>query len=418
MRRDENEAAHEVAAEITEIGERFGDDDLVALGLLQQGQALVRLGRAAEGLRLVDETMVAVTAGELSPIVAGIVYCDTIAFCRDVYEVRRAREWTAALTRWCEQQPQMIAHQGLCLVHRAEIMTLGGAWREALEEAQWASTRFSEGAFNQRAIGHAAYRRGEVHRLRGDYEAAEAAYRESSRLGREPQPGLALLRLAEGHREAAAAAIRRALSETSRQLSRAAMLPAYVEIMVAAGELDEAASASRELEEIGERQKNDALAAMSAHAQGAVELAKGDASSARISLRRAWRAWDDLGAPYEAARARVLAGLACRALGDEETAVLELAAARAIFAELGAAPDLTAVDANLGRRDERATHGLTARELQVLRLVAAGKSNREIAAELVISHHTVRRHVQNIFSKVGVSSRAAATAFAFEHDLV
>jgi hypothetical protein len=171
---------------------------------------------------LVDETMVAVTAGELSSIVAGIVYCNTIAFCRDAYELRRAREWTGALTRWCEQQPDMIAHQGLCLVHRAEIMTLGGLWRDALEEARRVGERFTQGALNERALGHAAYRQGEVHRLQGDFGAAEAAYREASRFGLEPQPGLALLRLGQGNGKVAAAAIRRALSETTPPLKRAA----------------------------------------------------------------------------------------------------------------------------------------------------------------------------------------------------
>jgi tetratricopeptide (TPR) repeat protein len=216
------EAAYSTAAEAGAIGERFGDPDLVAIALMEQGHALVKQGRTEEGLRLVDETMVAVTAGELSSIVAGIVYCNTIAFCRDAYELRRAREWTGALTRWCEQQPDMIAHQGLCLVHRAEIMTLGGLWRDALEEARRVGERFTQGALNERALGHAAYRQGEVHRLQGDFGAAESAYREASRFGLEPQPGLALLRLGQGNGKVAAAAIRRALSETTPPLKRAA----------------------------------------------------------------------------------------------------------------------------------------------------------------------------------------------------
>ena len=219
-------AAYATAAEIVEIGERFGDPDLVAIALMEQGHALVRQGRTEDGLRLVDETMVAVTAGELSPVVAGIVYCNTIAFCRDVYELRRAREWTEALTRWCEQQPDMVAHKGLCLVHRAEIMTLAGAWRDALEEARRVAKQFTQGVLNQRALGHAAYRQAEVHRLQGQFDEAEVAYREASRFGREPQPGLALMRLAQGKGDAAAAAMRRALSETALPLKRVALLPA------------------------------------------------------------------------------------------------------------------------------------------------------------------------------------------------
>ena len=400
------------------IAERFGDDDLAAIALMEQGHALVKEGRVEEGLRLVDETMVAVTAGELSPIVAGIVYCNTIAFCRDVYEVRRAREWTGALTRWCEAQPDMVAHQGLCLVHRAEIMTLGGAWPDALEEARRVGERFTEGALNQRALGHAAYGQGEVHRLQGRFEAAEAAYREASRLGREPQPGLAMLRLAQGNEDAAAAAIRRAVSETTQPLKRAALLPAYVKIMVETGDIEAANGARLELEAIAERQGSDMLAAMAAEAHGDVALAGGEDRVALLALRRAWEAWQELEAPFDAARARVSLALACRSLGDEDTAALELATARDSFVELEALPAVAWVDSLMRRTPADDTHGLTARELEVLRLVAAGKSNRDIAAALSISDHTARRHLQNIFAKLGVSSRAAATAFAYERSLL
>ncbi len=417
MSRSDYESAHAVATEAAEIGERFGDRDLLALALMEQGQALVRQGRTEDGLLLVDETMVAVTAGELSPIVAGIVYCSTIAFCRDVYELRRAREWTAALTRWCDQQPDMLAHRGLCLVHRAEIMTLGGAWRDALEEARRVAERFTEGVLNQRALGHAAYRQGEVHRLQGEFGAAEAAYRDASRFGREPQPGLALLRLAQHNGDAAVAAIRRAVSETIQPLKRAALLPAYVEITLTIGDIDAARTACRELEGIAERQGSDVLDAMAAQARGEVALAEGDPPTALAALRRAWQSWQELQAPYEAARTRALVGLACRSLGDEDTAALELEAARDVFTRLGAAPAVSWVE-SLGRpAPARGTHGLTARELEMLRLVAAGKSNHAIAAELFISDHTVRRHLQNIVRKLGVSSRAAATAFAFRHEM-
>lgn len=412
------EAAYATAAEAAAIGERFGDDDLIAIGLMEQGHALVRQGQTEKGLRLVDETMVAVTAGELSPIVAGIVYCNTIGFCQGVYELRRAREWTSALTRWCDQQPDMVAHKGLCLVHRAQIMTLGGAWQDALEEARRVGERFTEGVLNERALGHAVYTEGEVHRLQGDFEAAEAAYREASRFGREPQPGLALLRLAEGNGEAAAAAIRRALNEATQRLKRAALLPAYVEIMLAVGDLEAARSASRELEEIAVGQGSDALVAMSAHAGGGVALAEGAAGPALVALRGALQSWQELEAPAEAARTRVLVGLACAALGDNDTATLELEAARDVFERLGARPDLDRLDSLIGRAPPSDTYGLSARELQVLRLVAAGKSNREIAAELFISDHTARRHLQNIFRKLGVSSRTAATAFGFQRGLI
>jgi DNA-binding NarL/FixJ family response regulator len=412
------EAGYATAAQAAAIGERFDDDDLRWLAVDEQGRALLNQERVEEGLRLVDEVLVIANSGTLSPIITGIVYCNTIAFCRSVYQLHHARLWTQALTRWCEGQPGMVAHNGLCLVHRAEIMQLQGAWADALDEARLASTRFTQGVLNQLACGKAFYRQAEVHRLRGEFSAAVQAYREASRCGSEPQPGLALLRLAQGNADPAVAAIRRAVSEATAPMSRAALLPAYIEIMLAVGELAEAASACRELEGIAESRESDALAAMSAHASGAVALAQDDAPAALSALRRATREWQKLEAPYEGARTRVQVGLACRLLGDEETAVLEFDAARDIFAQLGAKSDLARIDSHSPRVESSAAHGLTARELEVLRLVAAGKTNHVIAAELSVSDHTIRRHLQNIFRKVGVSSRAAATAFAFQHDLM
>jgi len=414
----DHKGAYETATEIAEIGTRFADRDLIAIGVHEQGHALVRLGRFEDGLRLLDEVMVAVTAGELSPIVTGIVYCNTIGFWQSVYELRRAREWTEALTRWCEQQPDMVAHTGVCLVHRAEIMQLQGAWDAALEEARRAGERFSEGVLNERVCGKAYYRQGEVHRLRGERGAAEDSYREASRRGYEPQPGLAMLRLAEGKGDAASSAIRRALDEASQPRVRAALLPAYVEIMLAGGEVEEARSACRELETISGAHRSDLLRAMSAQARGALALAEGDPQAALVALREAWHAWQELEAPYEAARVRVLVGLGCRAVGDEDTAAWELDAARDVFDRLGAGPDVARVDSLKASPQAAAAHGLTQRELQVLRLVAGGATNRSIAAELVLSERTIDRHVSNIFAKLRVSSRAAATAYAYEHDLV
>jgi DNA-binding CsgD family transcriptional regulator len=410
------DAAYATAAKAAAIGERFGDADLLAMAGHEQGFALFRQGRVDEGLALVDEAMVAATAGELSPIVTGLVYCSVIAGCQQLFELRRAREWTVALTDWCREQPDMVAHTGQCLVHRAEIMQLHGSWQQALQEAQRAGARFAR-SNSQVFAAHAVYRQGEVHRLRGEFADAEAAYRESSRGGWEPQPGLALLRLAQGNADAAAAAIRRVVSETKDRLTRAALLPAQVEIMLAVGDMAEASAASQELQDIAEVGAGGVLGAMSAHARGAVSLAGGDAGAASPALQEARRVWQDLGAPYETARVRELVGLACRALGDEDSATLELDAAREVFEQLGAAPDLARVDSLLGKA-RGDTHGLTERELEVLRLVAAGKSNREISAALVISEHTVARHMQNIFAKLNVSSRTAASAFAFEHDLV
>ena len=410
------DAAYTAAAEAAEIAERFSDADLLALALHEQGLILVNQGRVEEGLGLVDEAMVAVASGELSPIVTGIVYCSVISGCQEVYALRRAQEWTAALTQWCEEQPEMVAFSGQCLVHRAEIMELHGAWRDALEEALRARKRCEQGK-NRMATAQAFYRQGEVHRLQGNYAAAGEAYRDASRYGWEPQPGLALMWFAEGKGDAASAALRRALGETTKPLKRARLLPAYIEIMLAVGDVEEARSACRELEEISARYESGMLDAMVAHAKGAVDLTEGDARASLLALRRALQLWQELEVPYEAARARVLLGLACSALGDHDTAELELEAARDLFAQLGAAPDLARVDSLIRRAPSVDVHGLTPRELQVLRLVAAGETNKAIATGLVLSERTIDRHVSNIFAKLGVSSRTAATAYAYKHQL-
>jgi DNA-binding CsgD family transcriptional regulator/tetratricopeptide (TPR) repeat protein len=405
------------AAEAAAIAERFGDADLLALAVHSQGHLLVYAGRVKEGLPLLDESMVAVSTGELSPIVSGIVYCGVIIGCRAAFDLRRAQEWTAALAAWCREQPDMVAFTGRCLVHRTEILGLQGAWMEAVGEARRAVDRCLK-AQNRRAAGQAAYLEGDLHRLQGHFAAAEEAYREASSHGREPQPGLALLRLAQGNGAAASAAIRRALAETRERPGRAALLPAVVEIGLRADDVDAARSACLELETIAADYEAAMLDAAVHYAKGAVDLAEGDPASALVLLRRASQAWQELDAPYEEARARVLIAQACLALGDDEAATMEREAARDAFAQLGAAPDLASIDAQARRAGSREPHGLTARELEVLRRVAAGQTNKSIAAELVLSERTVERHVSNIFAKLCVSSRAAATAFAYEHEIL
>jgi DNA-binding CsgD family transcriptional regulator len=412
------DTAYGIWTEAAAIGERYGDPDLVTLARMGQGHTLVRQGRNEEGFRLVDETMVAVTTGELSPIVAGIAYCNTIAFCQQAHEARRAREWTAALTEWCERQPDMVAHSGVCLVHRAEVMQLQGAWRAALEEVQRAGERLRHGVLNQRRAGSALYLQGEIQRLQGEFAAAEEAYRAASRLGFEPQPGLALLRLAQGNGAAAAAAIGRVADETEEPFRRARLLPASVEIMLAVSDLEEARRAAGELSELADTHASDLLRALAVQARGAVALAEGDSRAALGLLRSALSMWQEIDAPYEAARTRVLLGSACRQLGDDDAAGLELDAARTTFEELGARPDLARVDSLVASAASKGAHGLSPRELEVLRHVAAGRTNKEIAGELVLSERTIERHVSNIFAKLGVSTRAAATAFAYEHRLL
>jgi DNA-binding CsgD family transcriptional regulator len=410
------DSATRTAAAAAEIGCRFADADLIACARHIQGRALIRARQLQAGLAFLDEAMLATIAGELSPIMAGLVYCSVIEACQEVYASSRAREWTDALARWCDQQPQMVAFTGTCLVHRAEIMQLHGDWSDSMAEASRACERFSQGA-GRTPPALALYQQAELYRLRGEFAAAEEAYRNTSRLGCEPQPGLSLLRLAQGRIDAAGAAIRRVVGTDTDPLRRAKLLPAHVEIALAAGEIEEAHSACRELEAIAENFPTDVLKAIAAQARGTVELTRGDARAALGSLRQAFEVWRQVEAPYDAARVRVLVGLACRSLGDEEAADLELDAARSVFDELGAAPELARLSSLATPPRPESPQLLTPRELEVLRSIAAGKTNKSIAAELFVSERTIDRHVSNILTKLEVSSRAAATAYAYAHKL-
>jgi DNA-binding CsgD family transcriptional regulator len=406
------------AAEAVAVGERFGDPDLVSTGSFLEGRALIGLGRLREGLALLDLAMVAVLAGEVSPVSSGHVYCGVILGCEEAHDLRRAREWTSALTEWCEGQPDLVAFTGRCMVHRAQIMRMDGSWQAAIEEAHRAAERGLKGE-NPVVAGEAHYQRGEVHRLRGEHPEAEEAFREASAQGWEPQPGLALLRLAQGNGRAADAAIRRVMSEGGGSGKRVRLLPAYVEIMAALDDLQAAERGCAELDSIAQAEAAPgALGAMAAQARGLVELAAGHSQASLASLRRADELWRRLAAPYERARTRELIGRACRSLRDEDSARLELIAARETFARLGAANDLARIEGPSGLDRSIGPHELTKRELEVLRLLSTGETNREIAASLVVSVRTVDRHVSNIYAKLGISSRAAAASYAHQHGLV
>jgi len=416
--------AHDCAARAAVIGERFGEVDLIAFARNLQGRVLLSEGRVAQGVALLDEAMLAATAGELSPVVTGIVYCSAIASCHRVFALDRVREWTAALSRWCDAHPQLGLFNGHCLVHRAEVLELGGSWPEAVDEARRAVERCVRHV-ERDAAGRAHYQQAEIHRLRGEFELAASGYREAGRTGFEPHPGLALLRLAQGDTAAAASASRRTVGATADRVARLRFLPAHVEIMLAADDLGEARAASRELQETAAVLKVDVLFAIAGHACGSVDLAEGNPHAVLDPVRRAFGIWQQMGAPYLAARMRVLLARACMALGDVEAAQLELECAREVFERLGARPDVAAVEAiGVGLRESHeasapaVSHGLTERELQVLRLIATGQTNKAIARTLSLSEKTIDRHISNIFAKANVSSRAAATAFAYERHLI
>jgi ATP/maltotriose-dependent transcriptional regulator MalT len=408
------ERAIELSDRAIEVGRREGVDDLVAMAIHTRGQALVSAGRVREGLLFLDEAMAAVVSGNVSPYFTGIIYCAVIAVCLELGDIGRAGEWSDAARVWCDTLPPGSPFPGMCRVNRAEVSRLRGAWSDAEAEARLAA---DELIGVEPGLAAAAFSQlGEVLRRVGDLAEAESAFERAQELGDDPQPGFALMRLGQGKTDSARSALRLALSGAQGAPRRGRLLSAQVEVALAAGELEEARTAYAELDAMASTMEMPAFVASAATASGSIALAQGDVDAACDALRRATAAWRDLRLPYETARARMLLGRASLAGGDEDGGHSELRAALAEFDRLGAVPDAAATRALLvGPTDLPA--GLTAREAEVLRLVASGKTNRDIAVELVISEHTVARHLQNMFTKLGVSSRAAATAFAFEYGL-
>jgi len=364
-----------------------------------------------------DEAMAAVESGEVSPIASGIVYCAVIESCLEIFDIQRAQEWTYALNAWCESQLQLVPFRGQCLIRRSEILQLHGEWSAAIDEAYRASELLVKPLIEPSA-GAAFYQLGELYRLQGDFAKADEAYRQASKCGRNPQPGLALLRLFQGQIETAAASIEFMMKETKDRITRSRMLLACVEIMLASRDIQKARIATNELVELASEFNASFLHATAAYAEGAVLLAEGNEQTALEKLRLGKKIWEDMKAPYQAARVRLLIGIACRQIGDEDTAELELEAAKFTFIQLKAKPDLDQVDTLMHDKIRGKTHGLSQRELQVLRLIAIGKSNKDIANDLFISERTVERHVSNIFNKLAVSSRSAATAYAYKRQLI
>ena len=412
-----HQVAHDEFERVGAVADRFGDSDLAALSLLGRGQALCGLGRPREGVGLLDEAMVAVIAGEVSPVVAGLVYCAVIDACQRGFDVRRAREWTTALSHWCAGQPGLVPYRGQCLVHRSQVLLLHGAWTEAISEARSARDQLSEPP--QPAVALAHYQIGELDRLRGRLTAAEESYRRVQESGGVPQPGLALVRLAQGRTEAAVAAIDAAVAAAVDVVSRVRQLPAFIEIMLAADRREPARAAAQDLAGVAETAGMPYLLAAADQSLAAVLLAEGEPRAAFPLLRTCARRWQELEAPYEGARAHLLLALTCRDLGDHESAGAERDLARRTFAHLGAEPDLQRIRELFGPGlVGAADRSLSPRERQVLRRVSRGRTNREIAEELFISVKTVERHLGNIFGKLGAANRAAATAIAMDRRLL
>ena len=407
-------AAFQHAADVTAHGRRFGEADLLALGLAAQGRLTLYSGHIQEGLALFDEAMVRVAAGEVSPVIAGNVYCVMIEGCQEVSDLGRAASWTAALTRWCRAQPALVAFTGQCAVHRGQIMRLRGAFSDAVEEFDRAVRRYRASPARG-PIGLASSEKGDALRLLGDLAGAEASYEVAFDHGYEPQPGLALLWLMTGRRDAALGAARRLLAETEGPVARSRMLPGVAEVLLGCDAVEEARPVAVELEQVAADFGCPGLQAAAAYVSGCVDLEAGDPAGALPYLRKSAALWRQQDAPYEAARVRVQIGRALAVLGDDVSSSAELAAARRIFVELETLPAIAEVDRLTSTADPPG--GLTVREAEVLRLVASGQSNAQIAAQLVLSEKTVARHLSNIFTKLDVGSRTAAAAYAFEHQL-
>lgn len=398
--------AHEHFVQARKIAGQYAHRELATLARIAEARMLVYLGEPSEGVALLDAAMVSIEAGDLSPLATGDAYCTVIDACSELLDVERCRAWTDSFTRWCTGQQELVLYRGHCFMHRAEVTGLLGHWPEALEEARAACGHLAE-PVHPMALAAASVIEGDLLRLMGDHDAAEASYRRASELGRDPQPGLALLRVAQGRLDAGDAAIRRALGEAQDPMSRARLLGAYVEIVLASGDAEAARTAAAELGEIASMFGTGLPRAAAQHAAGAVLLADGDAPAALVELRAACNELSRLGVVHECARARLLLSAACAALGDHDTAAMERTAAETAMRALRSATDET-----------RPAGDLTDREVQVLVLLARGKTNRAIAEELFISEKTVASHVSHIFTKLGVTSRSAATAHAYDHGFV
>lgn len=406
-------AAAELGERGATLGRQLRSADLEAEALQTLGRVLIDDGRPSEGLALLDEAMLFVFDGRLSPYSTGKVYCSLISACEQLSDLSRAAEWSTATARWAQRNPFSV-FPGLCRVHHASALQWQGQWAEAEAEATRACDELAGINVPNAAAGWAEI--GDIRRRLGDLDGAESAFLQADRLCAVPRAGLALLRLAQGRPDLAAAIVSEALEGAGwSRLARAKLLPASAQIAIAAGDVTAAAESAQELETIADAFNSVGLQAAALSTRGRVQLAHGD-PAACATLRSAASRWTDLGVPYESATARTLLGQACRDQGDQPGAANAFEAARRLFDALGVGLDARSARSP-GDPSPRPA-GLTVREAEVLLLVAAGRTNKQVAAALFLSDKTIARHLSNIFTKAEVSTRAAATAFAFEHGMM
>lgn len=392
------------ALEMQALGRQIGELTISSLGLMLEGVARARDGELVDGFALLDEAMLPVIGGQVIPEFAGAMYCLTISTCTELADLERARRWTVATERWCEQFSDAVMYLGICRVHRAHLLEREGAWDRAEQEAQRVCEELAD--VNASVVAEGFYQVGEVRRLRGELDAAEQSYRRARALGRIPQPGEALLRLARGQHEEAWQVIEQAFGECRDDpFTRARLLLAEAEIGHATRRATDVARSASSLDAIAERYGSEGLCTWAAHARGLSLLTAGDAGQAVEALTDARRRYDAMHARYDAARLRLLQAECERMLGHDDRASAEERAGRAALDALGAAPT------------SPPPGGLTPRELEVLAHVAAGASNRRIGEALSITEKTVGRHLSNIYLKLDVGSRTEAAAWAHQHQV-
>lgn len=406
------DAALVISGRLQALSAEIGNPVLRCMGLSVEGTVAIRQGEPERGFALLDEAMLPVLAGRIDPGFSGNLYCNMMSLCHDIADVSRARRWTEATQRWCDTFSSAVMFVGICRVHRTQLLRLAGDWERAVSEATAATVELSE--LNVEAVAAGYYEIAETHRLRGDLAAARTAYDQAMARGHGGQPGLALLLLAEGRAAEADSTMRRCLAEEIDSFRRARLLAAQVEIACARGDIATGEAAAIELAQVAETYPSEGFLAWAALARGRVLVECGQPDQALAPLRSAISRGEAMGARYDVATARALLGRALSAMGDHHSAAPELEAARAAYATLGASSRV----AELCRMTTPTLPGgLTPREAEILAAIAEGLSNREVAGRLVISEKTVARHLANIFTKIDVSSRTAAAAWAYQHGL-